>query len=265
MTTAFITGASRGIGFEIADGLAADGWDLQLVGYDSDRLEEAASRLRQHGSRVSIHTADVGDWEQVRSAVDGLVASLGVPELVINNAGRIDAEVPLWEADPEEWRNVVDTNLLGPFYVQRLLVPLMLKQGGGRVVNLVSGAGARDFGIFTAYTATKTALIRNTGDLHLAGYDQGLRAFGLAPGVVETDMTRSMKSHADRLDFTPAQKTVDMVKAVASGDLDEWSGAYLRVTDDSVETLQEAGPVRANNPEARSLGIISWGESDPLG
>lgn len=264
MPTVFITGASRGIGRAIAEYLGDKGYELGLIAHNPARLENTENELREAGIRVATAAADVTDYEAVEQAVAKLVGELGVPNLVVNNAGRIDAEVPVWEADPVEWKSVLDTNLLGAFNIERVVLPLMLENGGGRVINMVTGAGTKDWGIFTAYTSSKAGLIRNVGDLHVSGYDLGLRAFGIAPGTVETDMATSMELHANRTDFTPIEKTLDLVGGIAEGKLDAWSGAYLRATDDTVESLEAAAHHRADDGQVRSLGIISWGEDDPL-
>ncbi len=265
MSVALVTGASRGIGQEISRFLAGRGWDLGLIATNRGRLEEVGEALRQqHGVRVCTYPANVSDWSQLQAATTDLTEQLGPVDLLVNNAGRVDAEVPLWEADPEEWVDVIEVNLVGPFYLERLLVPSMLKRGGGIVVNLVSGAGARDWGTFTAYTASKTALIRNVGDLHVAGYSAGLRAFGIAPGVVDTEMARSLQMHADRTEFTPVERTLALLGAILDGQLDPWAGTYLRASDDTVESLRQFGPARAADPLARTLGIIPVGPDDPL-
>lgn len=264
MSVAFITGASRGIGWEIAHYLADRGWTLGLMARNPERLAEAADRLRAKGVTVATVAGDVTDFETVKAAVASLVEEVGVPDFLVNNAGLIDAEVPIWEADVEQWKAVLDTNLLGAFYLEHQVIPHMLKKGGGRILNMVTGAGTKDWGIFTAYTSSKAGLIRNVGDLHVSGYDLGLRAFGIAPGTVYTDMARSMELHANRKDFTPVENTLELIGGIIDGELDDWSGAYLRATDDTVESLKAAASERIQNSQARSLGIITWGEDDPL-
>ena len=264
MSIAFITGATRGIGRHIATYLAERGWDLGLIATDRDRLKRVADTLRKTGVQVVYAVADVGNYGSVASSVDLLVIRLGIPDLLINNAGQIDAEVPIWESDPEQIAQVLATNLLGPLNMENAVVPMMVDRGEGRIINMVSGAGARDWAIFPAYTVSKTGLIRNVGDLHAAGFDLGLRAFGIAPGVVRTDMTAGMKVHAGRTDFTPVGDTLALIGGIIDGELDEWSGAYLRAGVDTVEALKEAAPKRIADQTVRSLGIITWGPDDPL-
>ncbi|MEK8229295.1 SDR family oxidoreductase [Oerskovia sp. M15] len=171
---------------------------------------------------------------------------LGGIDLLVNNAGRIDAEVPLWEADPDEWWSVMETNLRGPFLLSRG-GPRDARTRWGRVVDLSSGAGSHDMNGASAYNASKTALLRMGSNLHLSGHALGLRTFEVSPGVVQTDLTESMDMHVGRTEWTPVERTVEMVVAIARGELDAWSGTFVRVTHD---TRSCCGP----RPRARRSG-----------
>jgi len=265
---ALVTGAGRGIGRAIALGLGRAGLSVALLGRSPGALEEVAAEVASHGVGASWAGADVRDSAQVDNAVERLEAAVGDIDLLINNAGVIEpVEVPVWEAGPETWWHVVETDLRGPFHCVRAVVPGMIERGGGRVINLSSGVGAGDRDIYSAYAAAKAGLFRITGSLHLAGYDRGLRAFDVSPGVVRTDMTALMSVHADRQDWTPVERIVDLVVAVAAGKLDAWSGGYLRAGVDTPETL-DAAELHAGEhglpPWARRLGILPYGPQDPL-
>lgn len=266
--TAVVTGAGRGLGRHVAAALAADGIAVGLLGRRREPLEALAAELaaRGPGPAPVVATADVRDHAQVVDAVAVLEERLGGIGLLVNNAGVIEAEeVPVWEADPAEWRRVVETDLLGPFHCVRAVVPGMIARGGGRVIDLNSGAGAADRPVYSAYCAAKAGLFRIGGSLHLAGFDRGIRAFELAPGVVRTDMTAGMPMHDDRLEWTDPDDVIELVLAMARGDLDAWSGAYLRAGVDTPPALAAAAAVgRATSP-SRRLGVIPWGVSDPLG
>ena len=113
--TALVTGASRGIGRAIAEGLAEAGLDVGLVARDESKLEAVADGVRSHGRTAVVVSADVTAPDAVASAVKAVADGLGSIDLLVNNAGRIDREVPIWEADPEEWWQIVETNVRGPF------------------------------------------------------------------------------------------------------------------------------------------------------
>lgn len=244
--TALITGASRGIGQHLARGFAAAGMDVALVATNSARLEQTKAELAANvpGASVVTIAADVTDAAAVHRAVAQAEAELGGIDLLVNNAGRIDAEVMLWEADPQEWWDVMATNVLGPFLMAREVIPGMLARGGGRIIDINSGSGTRDFDTSSAYTASKSALFRIGGAVHLAGYDQGLRTFEMAPGVVYTDMTASMKLHEGREEWTEPADVVALATAIARGEADHLSGGYLRVGVDSPAELRQRKFVR---------------------
>lgn len=264
-TAAIVTGASRGIGEAIARALAANGTPLGLIARDPERLRATAEAIAAKGGTVAFRAVDITDAEAVDTAVAELAAELDAPiGLLVNNAGGIDREVPLWEADPEEWRSVVELNLIGSFNVSRAVIPRMLSAGGGRVIDLASGIGAQDAPVASAYAASKGALHRNVGHLHQAGYALGLRSFAVAPGVVKTDMTGAMAMHAGRTEFTPVSRMTDMVLAIHRGELDNWSGKFLRVTHDTPESLAAYEQAHGKPSEkARRLAIIPWGDDDP--
>lgn len=256
--TALVTGATGGIGSVLAVGLARAGLDVAVHGRDRDRLERVRADVAAAGVRCVAVTADVTDWDEVRAMVDEVGSALGPLDLLVNNAGRIEStEVPIWQADPAEWRAVVEADLIGPFHLVRAVVPGMVERGGGRVIDLNSGSGTRDMTVYSAYNAAKTGLFRIGGGLHAAGYGLGLRAVELAPGVVDTPMTRGMAVHAGRTDWTDPQDVVDLVLAVAGGELDGLSGRYLRAGADDLDDLRRRS--RDGVPgRGRTLGLLPW-------
>ncbi len=254
--TALVTGASRGIGAGLATALAEAGLDVALLARDVERLTMTAERVEALGRRAVVLAADVTDRVGVEAAVREAELALGSVDLLVNNAGLVDAEVPLWEADPEEFARVLTTNVYGPFLLARTVVPGMLSRGGGRVIDLSSGAGTRDSEVMAGYNAAKTALFRIGGGLHAAGYDRGLRAFELAPGVVATDMSTGMRMHADRTDWTPLAAVAEIAVAIAAGELDTLSGCYLRAGTDTLADLRERAAAGA--PTGRRLVVTGW-------
>lgn len=265
--TALVTGASRGIGRAVAVGLAAAGLDVALLARDEARLAEVADEVRALGRSAVVVAADVTSQAEVSAAVRRVGTELGSVDLLVNNAGRVETEGPLWEADPDEWWGVVETNVRGPFLLSRAVVPGMIARGGGRVVELASGASTHDMVVASAYNVSKTALLRLGAHLHDAGFAHGLRSFEVAPGVVATDMTAGMAMHAGRTEWTPVERTVEMVVAIATGELDACSGWYVRVTDDTPESLRalaQAADDDGRTATARRLRVVPAGPDDPL-
>ncbi|WP_369056525.1 SDR family NAD(P)-dependent oxidoreductase [Kineococcus terrestris] len=268
--TALVTGASRGIGRELVLGLAAAGWSVGALARDAHALdalvEEVADRCRAAGSggRAVATVLDVTDVAAVPAAVAALEAELGGTDLLVNCAGRIEAdEVPVWEADLDQVRAVLEANVLGPFALVRAVVPGMVARGAGRVVDLSSGAAHKDSGLHAAYGASKAALFRLGGAVAAAGAEHGVRAFELSPGVVRTGMSTGMAQHAGRTEWTDAADVVAMVLAVARGELDAFSGRFVRVGADTPASLAAAA-ARGLDPRARRLDVVPWGPDDPL-
>ncbi|GAA4732711.1 hypothetical protein GCM10023216_26060 [Isoptericola chiayiensis] len=261
--TALVTGATRGIGRAVALGLADAGLDVALLARDADRLAQVADEVRAAGRTAVVLPCDVTDPGAVAAAVRQAEDELGSVDLLVNNAGRIDAEVPAWEADVDEWWQVMETNVRGPFLLVRAAVPGMLARGGGRVVDLNSGSGSHDMTYSSAYNLSKTALMRLGHHLHATGYGQGLRTLELAPGVVSTDMTASMDVHAGRTEWTPVDRTVDVTVAFARGELDACSGWFVRVSDDTPDSLRATAD-RATSAAPRHLRVLPAGDDDAL-
>jgi NAD(P)-dependent dehydrogenase (short-subunit alcohol dehydrogenase family) len=262
-TVALVTGASAGIGRHLAQGLAERGATVAGLARSGDRLVAAMDEVAEAtGARTLAVAADVTDPDAVQAAVTQVVAELGPVTLLVNNAGLIDAaEVPLWEADPDQWWAVVESQVRGPFLLAHAVVPGMVAAGGGRVIGLGSGLGTRGSDVYSAYSAGKTAQMRITEGIDLAGAASGVRAFDLAPGVIDTAMTRAMPMHDGRTDWTRPEDVVALAVAIAAGELDQWSGRFLRAGADDLDTLRRTTPEDA----ARRLRLRPYGDADPIG
>lgn len=272
--TAVVTGAGRGIGRGLAIGLAANGYDVALVGRTRSHLDavaaEIAAQARAAGrpTPVTVVVAvDVTDGPGVRAAVEQIESSLepaGGTGLLVNNAGVVEQhEVPFAQDDVEDSWRVIETNVRGPLLFSRAVLPGMLARGGGRIVNINSGAGHRALPGYTGYGISKGALFRLTTLLDSQYRDQGLRAFDLAPGVVATDMTAGMPTHEDRTEWTPIEASLELLLAIGEGSLDALSGRYLRAGSDTpAELAARAYDIIVN--DARTLRMVPYGPTDPL-
>jgi NAD(P)-dependent dehydrogenase (short-subunit alcohol dehydrogenase family) len=268
--TALVTGASRGIGREIGVALAQAGLKVALFATNTHAIEQLASELRKDtcvAENVIAIPCDVANPVEVTKATSKALAAFGHIDLLVNAAGVLDDEVPAWEANAQQWWHTFEVNVRGPFLLAQALVPQMIARGGGRIIDLSSGAATRPMVEASAYNASKTALLRFGEHLAVAGAEYGLRVFELAPGVVKTDMTADTKMHLGRTQWTPVSRTTDMVLAIARGEVDQCSGWYLRVTDDTPESLQTLAAQRTitgPNSSARKLRIMPAPKNDPL-
>ena len=238
---AVVTGASRGIGRFVADALEDAGYAVE---------------------RGSSAVAPVTDRAALTAWVDEIVERHGRIDVLVNNAGVIDTEVDLFASDPEQWWHTQEVNVLGAYLMTWLVAPHMLAAGGGRDRQRQQRGGPPAGADAAPTTSSKTALARVTGSTHLAGWARGIRAFDLMPGVVRTDMTAGMDAHAGRTEWTDPAEVTDLVLALVSGELDAWSGRFVRAGIDTVGSLgarADAGLA----PEERTLAL-ALGESDPL-
>jgi NAD(P)-dependent dehydrogenase (short-subunit alcohol dehydrogenase family) len=259
---ALVTGASTGIGRHLAEGMAVRGVAVAGMARNVDRLTAAMAEVAEAtGARTLAVAADVTDRASVDAAVARVADELGRVDLLVNNAGLIDAaEVPIWEADPDQWWEVVGSHVRGAQLLVRAVVPGMLARGHGRIVNLASGMSTKANRDYSAYSVAKTGLMRLTEALELSLQGSGVHAFDVAPGVVDTPMTRSMEMWRGFEDWTPPERIVELVAAIAAGELDAWAGRFLRAGKDDPATVRDVTPADA----VRQLRLQPYGDDDPL-
>ena len=165
---AVVTGGAQGIGFAVAKDLAEQG--VRIASWDLDPLNTSAMEGFDGALAVSC---DITDQVSVESAFKTTHDSLGTPSILVNSAGIAGPNAPLAEYDVDAWRQVVDVNLIGTFLVNRTVVPAMIAQNYGRILNIASVAGKEGNPNASAYSASKAAVIGLTKSLgkELANYD----------------------------------------------------------------------------------------------
>ena len=188
--TAFVTGASRGIGEAAARRLHAAGANVVLAARSADDIGRIADEL---GDRALAAACDVADPASVTAAVDEAVARFGSLDILVNNAGLIDPVARIEDADPEDWGRVIDVNVKGVLNAVRAALPHMKRAGGGIVVNISSGAANAPMEGWSHYCASKAAVLMLTRALHEEESGNGIRSVGLSPGTVATDMQRVIR------------------------------------------------------------------------
>ncbi len=194
---AAVTGGARGIGFAIAERFVASGAAVAVWDRDLDAANAAAAALGGGGKAIAV-AVDQTDDAAVADATARTVAALGGIDILVNNAGITGGNMKVWEYSPEEWRQVIDVNLVGPFLCCRNVVPVMLKTGYGRIVSIASVAGKEGNPNASHYSASKAGVISLTKSLgkELAG--TGIRVNAVTPAAVETDIFKQMtQAHID--------------------------------------------------------------------
>ena len=263
---ALVTGAGRGIGRQIAVGLARGGARPALVGRTPETLQSTAAACRDAGAPATVVVAaDVTDRAAVEAAVAETERTLGPVDLLVANAGMRDAAPAApWAADPDEWWRVVETNLRGVLLLDRAVVPSMITRGCGRVLHVGSGMGQRPQPDWSAYAVSKAALSRLTDSLAAALTGTGVTVLEMSPGLVRTDMTETMWGPADEQPWNPVERMVDAVVRFAAGDLDALHGRFVHASRDDLDALVAAAG-RISAGDARTLRLRPYGAEDPLG
>ncbi len=194
--TAFITGATSGIGRASAEKLAEAGFRIIVSARRTDKLEEFAGSLREKGYEVLTLTFDVRDREACRKAVENLPEDWSGIDLLVNNAGLALGLEPEYEGDFTDWDTMIDTNIKGLLNMTRFIVPGMVARDSGQVINIGSVAGDAAYGGGNVYCATKAAVKTITDGLRIDLAHTSVRVTNIKPGLVETDFSR-VRFHGD--------------------------------------------------------------------
>ncbi len=183
---ALVTGGGTGIGTAIAERFVADGAKVCITGRRKEMLEKVAKSLPS--GTVVICTGDVSKEEDVKRMVETTVKFGGKINVLVNNAA-INHPAPIAELDPKLWREVIGVNLTGPFLLMQAVIPLMIKEGGGSIINIASLGGLRCLPSMPAYCSTKAGLIMLTQQAALEYGRKNIRCNVVCPGGVKTAMT----------------------------------------------------------------------------
>ncbi|MET8624076.1 3-oxoacyl-ACP reductase FabG [Kitasatospora sp. NPDC004669] len=184
---AVVTGAARGLGAATALRLAADGYAVAVLDLDEATGKDTVDRITAAGGRALAVGADVSDAEQVQAAVDRVVAELGAPVVLVNNAGVLRDNL-LFKMSESDWDTVMNVHLRGAFLMTRAVQKHMVDAGFGRIVNLSSSSAQGNRGQAN-YSAAKAGLQGFTKTLAIELGKFGITANAVAPGFIATDMT----------------------------------------------------------------------------
>ncbi len=184
---ALITGAGKGIGRSTAIELAKEGVNIGLIARTETDLKAVASELEAFDVQVAYATADVSSMEEVNAAVEHLHTKLGATDILINNAG-IGKFGSFLELDPAEWKQIIDVNLMGVYYVTRAVLPQLIEKNGGDIINISSTAGQKGAPVTSAYSASKFGVLGLTESLALEVRKHNIRVTALTPSTVATEL-----------------------------------------------------------------------------
>lgn len=188
---AIVTGASRGIGFAVAEALAKAGYDLAICATREETVQAAVEKLLLHGGEVLGHVVNVSDADAVKSFVQGVVKQFGRLDVLVNNAG-ITRDGLAMRMKADDWHAVIDTNLSSVFYASQAALKPMMKARSGCIINISSVVASLGNPGQLNYCASKGGIDAMTRSLALEVGSRGITVNAIAPGFIATDMTNQL-------------------------------------------------------------------------
>lgn len=195
---AIVTGASRGIGYAVATELGRRGYRLALLARRKPPLEEAAQRLASSGAVVDTYPCDVQDAAQVRATFKQILDRAGRVDVLVNNAG-VGTFAPVHQISDADWDSTLNTNLRGVFYCSKAVIPRMIEQRLGHIINISSLAGKNPLPGGSAYCASKWGLMGLTYSMAEDLREYGIRVSVVCPGSVQTEFSPHRGKDAARM------------------------------------------------------------------
>ncbi|WP_204112745.1 SDR family oxidoreductase [Shimia biformata] len=236
--TVVITGASRGIGESAARIFAEAGANVALLARSSGDIERIAGEIGENALAIAC---DVSDAEAVEAAMVATEAKFGGIDILINNAGLIEPISHLASSDPEGWGKVIDINVKGVYYGMRSVIERMKKRGGGSILTISSGAAHGPVEAWSHYCASKAAVNMLTRCVDKEERENGIRAIGLSPGTVATEMQREIKasginpvSKLEWSDHIPPEWPAKCLLWMCGPGGDDWLGDEIALRDEDI-------------------------------
>lgn len=234
---ALITGATRGIGKQIAITLAKQGYNIALnYRKENEELENTKKKIEKIGVQILAVKGDVANFEDCENFVKQVIERFGQIDVLVNNAG-ITKDMLLMRMKKEDFEQVIDTNLVGTFNVTKNVVPYMMKARSGRIINISSVVGISGNAGQTNYSASKAGIIGFTKSLAKEIASRNILVNAVAPGFIETNMTDVLKDDVKQKiakniplkRMGTAQDVANVVKFLASDDSSYITGQVINV------------------------------------
>ena len=251
---AIVTGAARGLGRAYALRLAKEGAKVVIADI-LDGSETVEAVKKQGGGAIAVKT-DVTSQKSTKEMARKAVEAFARIDILVNNAGIGTTYGPVWHVDPAAWWRNMEVNLFGTFLCTWMVLPGMLERQRGCIINVASGTGLAAIPNYSAYTVSKTALIRFSENLAMETKEKGIQVYAISPGMVRTAMTEYSRGEEgqrwlpwtkelfDQDRFVPPERAAELVLRLASGRYEALSGLYLSITDNLQELVERIREVK---------------------
>lgn len=233
-----ITGASRGIGAAAARAFAAAGARVTLLARSREEIADLSGEIGENALAVPC---DVSRYWEVSAALDAAEAAFGPVDVLVNNAGVIEPVATIAASDPDAWAKVIEINTIGVYHGMRAALPGMIARGRGTILTVSSGAAHNPLEGWSHYCASKAAAAMLTRSVHLEAGPAGVRAMGLSPGTVATEMQVQIKasgvnpvSQLDPSVHIPADWPARALVWLCSGAADDLVGTEVSLRDEEI-------------------------------
>ncbi len=250
---AIVTGGGRGIGRAIAVALADAGGAVVVAARTADEIEETAGAIRGNGGTALTVTADVSQPAEVEALVSRAVANFGRVDILVNNSGMQGAIGPLVDNDPALWVQTMNVNLVGTFLCSRAVLPGMIQRRSGKIINLSGGGATAPRPHFSAYAASKAAVVRLTECLAEEVREYNIQVNAIAPGAVNTRMLQQVLAAGTQAGEraiaeaqrqtetggTPAERAAALAVFLASADSNCLTGKLISAPHDGWESWDQ--------------------------
>ncbi len=236
--TVMITGASRGIGAAAGREFAACGANVVLLARSQDALVNLQGEI---GDQALAIPCNIARYAEVEAAVAATIQAFGALDVLINNAGAVEPISHLATSDPDGWGQVIDINLKGVYYGARAAIPVMKAKGGGSILTISSGAAHGPVEAWSHYCASKAAANMLNRCIHKEEGESGIRAIGLSPGTVATQMQKEIKasginpvSKLNWEDHIPPEWVAKCLVWMCGAGADDWLGDEISLRDETI-------------------------------
>jgi 3-oxoacyl-[acyl-carrier protein] reductase len=227
---ACITGASRGIGLAVAEAFAQQGVRLLLLARSEPVL--TTGNLPSE-TEVIARRCDVASLSDVKKAAEAAFARWGQVDVLVNAAAILGATGETWNADPAQWTDAIQTNLIGTFHTARVFLPGMIERRAGKIVNFAGGGAAYGYPRFSAYASSKAAVVRFSETLALECAPHGVQVNAIAPGAIETDLLRQVQTAGGEVRTVGTMSdAVALILYLASNASGHVTGRFIHARDE---------------------------------